>query len=129
MDAWVELFNFSLNSGESCSGGDAVEDDLVPDFIFSEASGSGDGDSDGFLNNRSVVLEDRGGRCIVLGDEKDMVVGGELNGCNKWLLNCCVECIADVEDVGIIWEGGAISFNDNGTVAFGENRRGRLFAR
>ena len=40
-----------LNSIECGSGGDAVENDLVPDFIFSEASGSGYGDSDGFLNN------------------------------------------------------------------------------
>ena len=51
MSAWVELFNLRLNSVECGSGGDAVENDLMPDFIFSEAGGSGYGGSDGFLNN------------------------------------------------------------------------------
>ena len=51
MGAWVVYLNLRLDSVEGGSGGDAVKDDLVPDFIFSEASGSGYGGSDGFLNN------------------------------------------------------------------------------
>ena len=35
MSARIELFNLRLNSVECGSGGDAVEDDLMPDFIFS----------------------------------------------------------------------------------------------
>ena len=51
VSARIELFNLRLNSVECGSGGDAVEDDLMPDFIFSEAGGSGYAGSDGFLNN------------------------------------------------------------------------------
>ena len=75
----------------------------MPDFVFSEANGSWNDVSDGFLNNGSMVFEDRGGRCVILGEEEDVVVGGELNGCNKWFLNCSVEGIAYGEGVGIIW--------------------------
>ena len=51
MSAWVEFLNLRLDSVECGSGGDAVEDDLVLDFIFSEASDCGYSCSEGFLNN------------------------------------------------------------------------------
>ena len=51
MGAWVVFFNLRLDCSEGGGSGDAVEDHLMPDFIFSEANGSGNGGSDGFLNN------------------------------------------------------------------------------
>ena len=51
MGTRIEFLNLRLNCIEGGSGRDAVENDLVPDFILSEASGSGYGGSDGFLNN------------------------------------------------------------------------------
>ena len=103
MNARVEFLNLRFYSVKGGLGGDAVEDDLMPDFIFSEASGSGDSGSDCFLNGRSVVFENRGSWCIILGDEEDMMVGCELNCSNKRFLNCCVEVIADGEGVSVIW--------------------------
>ena len=100
MGAWVVFFNLRLDCSEGGGSGDAVKDDLVPDFIFSEANGSGNGGSDCFLNNRAVVFEDRGGRCVILCEEEDMVVGGELNRCNHWFFDCSVDCIAYSEGVG-----------------------------
>lgn len=100
MGAWVEFFNLRLNSGKGGGCGDAMEDDLVPDFVFSEANGCRDGGSSCFLNGRTMRFEDRGGRCVILGEEEDMVVGGEFDSCNKRFLDCIVDCIANGEGVG-----------------------------
>jgi hypothetical protein len=47
------------------------------------------------------------------------VVGSELYGCNKGLLNCRVDSVAYSEVVGIVRKCCAISFNDNSAVVLG----------
>ena len=103
-----------------------MDDNFVPDFILPKAGCCRYGCSDGFLNGRTVGFEDRGSWSIVSGDKADIVVGGELYGSNKGFLNCRVDSIAYGEVVGVVREGCAISLNDNGTVAFGQNKRGCL---
>jgi len=60
---------------------------------------------------------------IFFGDKFDVVVGGELYRRNKRLLDYRVDNVSDGEVVGAVRECCAISLNDNGTVAFGQNRR------
>ena len=51
------------------------------------------------------------------------MVGSELFSSNKWLPDCRVDSVSNSVVVGIVRECCAISLNDNGTVAFGQNRR------
>jgi len=70
-----------------------------------------------------VRFEDSEGRSIVFGDRFCVIGGSELYSINKRLLDCRVGSVSDGEVVGIVRECCAISLNDNGTVAFGQNRR------
>jgi len=103
-----------------------VDDYLVPDFILPKSSCCRYIGSDGFLNGKAMGFENRESRCIVLSDKLDVVVGGELYGGNKRLLNCRVDSIAWSKVIGIVWECCAISLNDNSIVAFGQKRSRRL---
>ena len=123
VDPRVEILDLSLDRVEGIGGRNPMDDNLVPDFILPKTSCCRHGGSNGFLNGRAMRLEDREGRSIVFGNELDVMVGSELYGGNKRLLNCRVNGITDGEVVGIVWECCAISLNDNSTVAFGQNRR------
>ena len=122
MDSRVEVLDFRLDGREGAGSRSAMDDNLVPDFILPETSCRGYSCSDGFLNGRAVGFEDRGGRSVVFSDQAYVVVGGELYGCYKRFLNSRVNSVAYGEVVGVVREGAAISFNDNGTVAFGQNK-------
>jgi len=100
--ARIEGFNLSLDSGKGGSGGDAVNNDLLPDLILSEAVSSRNGGSDSLLNGKAVVFEDSRGWGVLLGDQEDVMVGGEFNVGNQLLLDCCIHSIADGEVVGVI---------------------------
>jgi len=106
-------------SVEGTGSGNAMDDNLVPDFLLPKAGSFRYGCSDGFLTGRAVGLEDTEGGGVVSDDKLDVVVCGELYGGNKRFLNCRVDGIANGEVVGVIWECCAISLNDNGMVAFG----------
>ena len=49
-----------------------------------------------------MVVEDRGGRCVVFGEKKDMMVGSEFNRGNKRFLDCRVDGIANGEGIGVV---------------------------
>ena len=119
MDTRVEVLDFRLDSMEGTGSGNAMDDNIVPDFILSKAGCCRYSCSNGFLNGRAVGLEDREGRGVVFGDKLYVVVGGDLYGRNKRFLNCRVDGIANGEVVGVVWECCAISLNDKGTVVFG----------
>jgi len=119
VDTRVEVLDFRLDSVEGTGSGNAMDDNLVPYFILSEASCCRYGCSDGFLNGRVVGFEDREGGGVVFGNKLDVVVCSELYGSNKRFLNCRVDGIANGEVVGVVWECGAISHKDNSMVAFG----------
>ena len=119
MDTRVEVLDFRLDSFEGTSSGNAMDDNLVPDFILSKTGCCRYGCSNGFLNGRLVGFEDRDGTGVVFGDKLDVVVCGELYGGNKRVLNWTVDSIANGEVVGVVWKCFAISLNDNGTVVFG----------
>jgi len=119
VDTRVEVLDFRLDSVEGTGSGNAMDDNLVPDFILPKAGCCRYGCSDGFLNGRAVGFEDREGGGVVFGDKLDVVVCGELYGGNKRFLNCRVDGIVNGEGVGVVWECYAISLNDNGRVAFG----------
>lgn len=102
MGAWIECFNLSLDCREGGGGRYAVDDDLLPDLILSEAIGSRNGGSDSLLNGKAVVFENSGGRNVVLCNKAYMVVGGELNVGDQLFLDCSVDCIANGEVVGVI---------------------------
>ena len=103
-----------------------MDHNLVPDFILPKTGGCRYSGSDGFLNGRAVRFEDREGRSIVFGDKFDHMVGSELYSSNKRLLDCRVDSVSDGEVVGVVRECCTMSLNDNGTVAFGQNRRDSL---
>jgi len=119
VDTRVEVLDFRLDSVEGTGSGNAMDDNLVPDFILPKFSCCRYGGSDGFLNCRAVRFEDREGRSIVFGDNFDVMVGSELYSSNKRLVDCRVDSVSDGEVVGVVWECCAISLNDNGTVVFG----------
>jgi len=54
-----------------------------------------------------------------------VMVCSKLYSSNK-RLDCRVDSVSDGEVVGVVMEYGAISLKDNGTVAFGQNRRNCL---
>jgi len=78
VDTRVEVLDFRLDSVEGTGSGNAMNDDLVPDFILAKAGCCWYGCSDGFLNGRAVGFEDREGGGVVFGDKLDVVVCGEL---------------------------------------------------
>ena len=119
MDTRVEVLDFRLDSVEETGSGNAMDDKIVPDFVLPKAGCCRYGCSDSFLHGRAVGFEDREGSGVVLGDELDVVVCGELYSSNKRFLNCRVDGIANGEVVGVVWECCAISLNDNSTVALG----------
>jgi len=123
VDTRVEVLDFRLDSVEGTGSGNAMDKNLVPDFILPKAGCCRYGCSDGFLSGGVVDFEDREGGGVVFGDKLDVVVCGELYGGKKRLLNGRVEGITNGEVVGVVWECCAISLNDNGMVAFGQNRR------
>ena len=88
MDARVEVLGFRLDSGKGTRGPNAMDNNLVPDFILPKTGCCKYGVSDGFLNGRAVRFEDREGRSIVFGDKFDVMVGSELYSRNKRLLDC-----------------------------------------
>jgi len=100
-----------------------MDDDLVPDFILPKSGCCRYGGSDGFLNGRAVRFKDREGRSIIFGDKFDVMVRSQLYSSNKRLHDCRVDRLSDREVVGIVRECCAISLNDNGMVAFGQNTR------
>ena len=117
---------FRLDSVEGNESTDAVDDNLVPDFILPRTGCCSYVGSDSFLNGKAVSFEDRDGRSIVFGNKLDVVVGGELYSGHKRLLNCRVDSIAYSNVIGIVWECCAISLSDNSAVAFGQKRSRRL---
>ena len=104
MDTRVETLDFRLDSVEGTCSGNAMDDNLVPDFILPKAGWCRYSCSDGFLSGQSVRFEDREGGGVGFGDKLDVVDCGELNGGNKRFLNCRVNRIANCEVVGIVWE-------------------------
>jgi len=119
LDARVEVLDFRLDSGKGTGGRNAVDDNLVPDFIGPKSGCC----RYGVLNGRVVRFEDREGRSIVFGDKFDVMVGSELYSSNKRILDCRVDSVSDGEVVGVVSECCAISLNANGTVASGQNGR------
>ena len=126
MDTRVEVLDFRLDSGKGTGGRNAVDDNLVPDFILPKSRCCRYGGSDGFLNGRAVRFEDRDGWSIVFGDKFDVIVSSELYSNNKRLLDARGDSISDGEVVGLVRECCAISLNDNSMVLFGQNRRNCL---
>jgi len=119
----IEVLNFRLDSGKGTTGRNAVDDNLVPDFILPKSGCCTYGGSDGFFNGRVGRFEDREGRSIVFGDKFDVMVGIELYSSNKRLLDCRVDSVSDGEVVGVVRDCGTISLKDNGMVVFGQNTR------
>ena len=119
MDIRVEVLDFRLDSAKGTGSWNAIDNNLVPDFILPKAGCYRYGCTDGFLNGRVVGFEDREGGGVVFGDKLDIVVCGELYGGNKRFLNCRVDGIVNGEVVGVVVECCAISLNNNGTVTFG----------
>ena len=104
LDTWVEFFNLRMDCGEDGCSWDAVKDDRVPDFIFSETNGCGNSSFDGFFNSWPVAFENTEDKCVVFCKKKDVVVGGELSCYSRGFLNCWVEgIISYCEKVGVIW--------------------------
>ena len=134
MYARAEVWHFRLDCVEGTEHRDAVDDNLVPDFILPKTGCCRYVGSDDFLNGKAVGFEDGEGRNIVFGDNLDVVVGCELYCGNKRLLNCRVDSIVDSKVIGIVyskvigivWECCAISLNNNSAVAFVQNRGRRL---
>ena len=124
--ARVEVLDCRLDNVEGSGSRDAVDDNLVPDFILPKTVCCRYIGSDGFLNGKEVAPEDQEGRSIVFGYNLDIVVGGELYSGNKILLNCRVNSIAYSKVVGSVWECCVISLNENIAVTFGQNRSMRL---
>jgi len=128
--ARVKVLDFRLDCVVETRSSDAMDDNLVSDFIVLKIGCLRYGGGDDFLNGKAVGLEDREGRSIVFGNKLDVVIGGELYGSNERLLNCRVDSIVYSKVIGIVWECSAISLNDNSAVAFGQNRgRGLLILR
>jgi len=123
VDARVEVLDFRLDSGKGTGCRNAVNDDIVPDFICPKSSCCRYGCSDGILNGRAVGFENREGWSIVFGDKFDVMIGSKLYSSNKRLLDCRVDSVSESEVVGVVRESCAISLNDNSTVMFGQNRR------
>ena len=117
------MLDCRLDGVEGTGIGNAMDNNLVPDFILPKAGFCRYGCSNGFLNGRVVGFEDREGGGVVFGDKLDVGVCSELYGGKKWFLNCRVAGIRNGEVVGVVWECCAISLNDNGTVVFGQHRR------
>jgi len=124
--ARVEVLDFRLDSVEGAGSRDAVDDNLVADYILPKSCCCWYIGSYGFLNGRAVGFEDREGWSMVFGDKLDVVVGSELYGRNKRLLNCRVDSIVYSKVIGIVWECNAISLNDYSAITFGQNRSRRL---
>jgi len=59
VDARVEVQYFRLDSGKGTGGRNAVDDNLMPDFILPKATCSRYGGSDSFLNGRAVRFKDK----------------------------------------------------------------------
>ena len=119
MYASVELLEFRLGCVEGTGSRDAMDDNLVPDFILPKTGCCRYVGSDGFINGKAVDFEDRDHSCIciVFGDKHDGAVGCELYGGNERLDNCRVDSIAYSKVIGIVWKCCAISLNDNRAVA------------
>jgi len=66
VDTRVEVLDFRLHSVEGTGSGNAIDDNLVPDFILPKAGCCRYGCSHGFLNGRAVGFEDREGRVFSL---------------------------------------------------------------
>ena len=58
MDARVQVVDFRQDRGKGTEGRNAVDYNLVPDFILPKTSGYRYGGSDGSLNGRVVRFED-----------------------------------------------------------------------
>jgi len=119
VDTRVEVLEFRLDGVEGTGSGNAMDDNLGPDFILPKAGCCRYGFSDSFLNGRAVGFEDRECGGVVFGDKLDVVVCGELYGGNKRFLNCRVDGIANGEVVGVVRECCGISLNDNDMLTFG----------
>jgi len=121
VDARVEVLDFRLDSGKGTRGRNAVDDNLVSDFIPPKTGCCRYCVSDSFLDGRAVIFEDREAWTIFFGDKFDVVVGSKLFSSNKRLLDCRVHSVSDGKVVGVVRECSAISLNDNSTVAFRQN--------
>jgi len=102
LDARVEVLDFGLNSGKGTGGRNAMDDNLVSDFILPKSGCTRYDRSDGFRNGRTVRFEDRKGRSIVFGDKFDVMVHSKLNSSHKRLVDCRVDRISDGEVVGVV---------------------------
>ena len=123
MYARVEVLDFRQDSGKGTGGRNAVDNNLVPDFILPKTGCCRYCGSDGFLNDSAVRSEDREGTSVVFGDRFHVMVGNQLYSSNKSLPDGLGDSISDGKVVGVVREYCAISLNDNGTVAFDQNRR------
>ena len=126
LDARVEVLDFRLASSKGSIGRNAVDYNLVADFILPKTGCCRYSGSDGFLNGSVVRFEDREGMSIVFGDKFDVMVGSELYSSNNRLLDCRVDSVSDGQVVGVVRECCAISLNDNCMITFCQNRRNWL---
>jgi len=94
MYASVKVLGFRLDYLEGTGSRDAIDNNLLPDFILPKTSCCSYVASEGFLNGQVVGFKDRDGSSIVIGDKLDFVVGGKLYSSNKRLLDCRVDSIA-----------------------------------
>jgi len=122
VDAKVEVLHFRRDSAKGTGGRNAVDDNLVPDFILPKTGCCRYGGSDGFLN--AIVVRFEASECmsIVFGDRFHVMVGSELYSSNQRLLDCRVDSVCDGQVVGVVRECCAISLNRNGTVPCGQKR-------
>ena len=102
MDTRVEVLHFRLDSIIGTVGRNALNNNLVPDFILPKTCCCRYGGSDGFPNSRAVRPDDREGRRIVFDDRLDVVIGGELYTGNKRLLDYKVDSVSKGKVVGVV---------------------------
>jgi len=90
LDTRVDVLNLRQDSVEGTGSGNAMDDNLVPDFILPKTGCCRYRCSDGFLNGSVVEFEDREGGGVVFSDKLDLVVCGEVYASAKKL--ACVLC-------------------------------------